>query len=264
MSLTRLKRLTVACVLGATAGLSAGCEVSIAGLTGHATETVTRSYPLKPGGLIRIANVNGRIDFEAADSDTVEVATERIARAATDHAAKDILGRVNIREDVTADRVSLETGSMGMMVAASLEIRYRVRAPRAAAVNLKTVNGRIAVDGGAGTMELKSTNGAIEIRGTTGAVTAGTTNGPISASFSTVDATPIALETTNGRVELVLPRDARANLDASCTNGRIDVSGLTLESSEQSRRHVIGRLNGGGAAVSVRTTNGGIRVRAAS
>lgn len=264
MSLIRLKRLTVACSLAVTAGLAAGCEVSIAGLAGHATETVTRSYPLRQGGSVRIANTNGRIDVEAADQDTVEVTTERIARAATDNAARDLLSRVTIKEDVTPDRVSIETGSMGMMIAASLEIRYRVRAPRAAAVSLKTSNGRISIDGGTGALELRSTNGPLEIRGAAGPVTASTSNGPISASLAAVGASPVSLETTNGRIDLAVPGDARATLDASCTNGRIDVSGLTLESSEQSRRHVVGRLNGGGAAVSVRTTNGGIRVRAAS
>jgi DUF4097 and DUF4098 domain-containing protein YvlB len=69
------------------------------------------------------------------------------------------------------------------------------------------------------------------------------------------------VKSVNGGVSLTLPRDARADLTARCTNGGISVSGLDLErEGEQSRRRVAGKLNGGGARVNVETTNGGVRI----
>jgi hypothetical protein len=59
---------------------------------------------------------------------------------------------------------------------------------------------------------------------------------------------------------LTLPPDAKADLDASVTNGSISVTGLTFEASDQSRRHVSGRINGGGPPVTISTTNGAIRI----
>jgi hypothetical protein len=60
---------------------------------------------------------------------------------------------------------------------------------------------------------------------------------------------------------LTLPRAARANLSATCTNGAIDVSGVALElMGEQSKRRVRGRINGGGTPVELTTTNGSISV----
>ena len=42
------------------------------------------------------------------------------------------------------------------------------------------------------------------------------------------------------------------------------VAVIKLEATEQSRRHIEGTLNGGGVAIELRTTNGGIRVRSRS
>ena len=45
----------------------AGCDMSLGNLTGRATDEWTRTYPLSPGGEVRIVNTNGRIDVEGVD-----------------------------------------------------------------------------------------------------------------------------------------------------------------------------------------------------
>src|SRR5262249_30094407 len=82
---------------------AAACDVSIGDLTGRATDEWTRTYQLTPGGEIRITNTNGRIDVEPADGAAVEVKAEKIARAATDEGARELLPRITIREDVKPD-----------------------------------------------------------------------------------------------------------------------------------------------------------------
>jgi len=72
----------------------------------------------------------------------------------------------------------------------------------------------------------------------------------------------IDLGTTNGGVTLTLPETAKADVSATCTNGGISITGLKLETTQESRRHIEGRLNGGGTPIELHTTNGGIRVRA--
>ena len=58
----------------------------------------------------------------------------------------------------------------------------------------------------------------------------------------------VKLGCTNGGIKLRLPRDAKATISASITNGGISTSGLQIETSgEKSRRRLDGRLNGGGA-----------------
>jgi len=74
--------------------------------------------------------------------------------------------------------------------------------------------------------------------------------------------TPVS--TVNGAVMLAVPDTAKADLSATCVNGGIIVTGLNLETAEQSRRRVTGKINGGGTPIELRTTNGGIRLRARS
>jgi hypothetical protein len=59
-------------------------------------------------------------------------------------------------------------------------------------------------------------------------------------------------------LKLRLPSDAKATISASITNGGIDYSGLSLDTTEASRRRLEGRMNGGGAPVRIEGTNGGI------
>ena len=91
----------------------AGCDVSLGKLMGRATEEWTHTYPLAEGGEVRIGNTNGRIEVEAVDGSTVEVRAEKIARAATDSGASELLPRIKIKEEISSDRVSVETERMG-------------------------------------------------------------------------------------------------------------------------------------------------------
>ena len=135
----------VALLLPLTVAL-AGCDMSLGHLTGRATDEWTHHYSLSPGGEIRIVNTNGRIEVEGVDGADLEVRAERIARAATDAGARELLPRISIKEDVSPDRVSIETERMsGLMIGAAFEVRYHVRAPKNAIVNVTNTNGLIAL-----------------------------------------------------------------------------------------------------------------------
>lgn len=257
--LSRLALLAAAC-LSLTA-----CDVSLGDLGGRATDEWTRTYQLAPGGEIRIANTNGRIDVEAADGPTVEVRAERIARAATDTGARELLPRIKIKEEITPERVSIETERMsGIMIGASFEVRYHVRAPRNAAIDVTNTNGAVAITGVSGRVAARTTNGSVTTKDLTGGVDARTTNGSVNVDLASVRSERVALRTTNGSVTLRVPEDAKADVVATWTNGGINVSNVKIEVAERSRRRFEGRINGGGAPIELQTTNGGIRIRSRS
>ena len=241
----------------------AGCDVSLGNLAARATDEWTHTYPLTAGGEVRIVNTNGRIEVEGVDGSTVEVRAERIARGATDSAARELLPRIVIREDIKPDRITLETERMsGIMIGAGFEVRYHVRAPKNAVVNVTNTNGQVVVNAIAGKVVASTTNGAVKGTNLTGGVDGRTTNGSVSIEMASVGPDPVSLETTNGSVTLMLPEKAKATVAASVTNGGITVGGLdNFEVTEKSRRRLEGRLNGGGTPVELRTTNGGIRLR---
>ena len=241
----------------------AGCDLSLGHLSARATDEWTHTYPLTPGGEIRIVNSNGLIDIEGVDGSTVEVRAERIAKGSTEAAAKELLPRIIIKEDAKPDRVSIETERMsGIMIGAGFEVRYHVRAPKNALVNVTNTNGLVSVKGLAGKVVAHTTNGGVKGSGLSGGVDARTTNGGVTIDMASLGADPILLETTNGGVSLALPEKAKATVTASCTNGGISVGSLdNFEVSEKSRRRLEGKLNGGGTSVELHTTNGGVRLR---
>jgi len=240
-----------------------GCDLHVGNLSARVTDEWTRTYPLSAGGEIRIENTNGRIDVEGVDGSTVEVRAERIARGATEQAARDLLPRIGIKEDVSPARVSLSTERIsGVLIGVAYEVRYHVRAPRKAAVNVRNTNGEVALTGLTGPVVAQTTNGRVKGDALTGGVEARTTNGSVQMDLSGAGSDPVRLHTTNGAVTLTLPETAKATLSASVTNGGISVGEFqNLDVSEKSRRHLEAKLNGGGALVELETTNGGVRIR---
>ena len=251
-------------LLAAVAVATAACNVSVGDLTARATDEWTRTYPLSEGGELQIVNSNGRIDIEGVDGRVVEVRAERVARATTDESARDILSRITITENVTADRVSLQTERIeGILIGVRFEVHFKVRAPKDALIRARGTNGNVAVTGIKGRVVANTTNGNVTAVDVSGGLEARATNGAVSVRLLSLGADPIDLRTTNGPVVLGMPSMAKANVSANCVNGVIEVSGLELElMGEQSRRRTRGRLNGGGTPVEINTVNGRIKIAA--
>jgi hypothetical protein len=243
--------------------LAAGCDLVGAGFQEHESDEWTRSYPLQAGGRVEVLNVNGRIDVTGTDNNLVEVVAVRTGRGSSSEIAKEMLNRIEIREEVTPDRVRLETrlpSSSGLFGGAGGEVRYTIKLPAGAHVKLETVNGGIELADVNGRADLETTNGGIVARGLEGPVNASTTNGGIEVDLDQVAPEGVELDCTNGGIRLRLPKAARANVVARITNGGIDVDDLPIETSEQTRRRLDGRLNGGGPRIQIEGTNGGIRL----
>ena len=247
----------------ALAGLALpGCDLALTGWQAEATDEWVRSYPLSDAGRVEIENGNGAVEVTASSDGQVHVRARRRARAGSDAAAKELLGRISIRDSSAPDKVSIETTGPrgGMLLGGSAEVRYDIQVPPSASLRVRNTNGRITIEGLAGTIDAETTNGGVEGRGVRGAVRAETTNGGIDLDLDAVADDGVDLETTNGGVEVRLPDGAKADLSLSCVNGGIDTGDLAVDRSESSRRNVEGRLNGGGPRLRVSTTNGGVRV----
>ena len=186
---------------------------------------------------------------------------ERIAKATTDEAAKDLLKQSEIVVEQSGDRLRLKSKYPKNLHMASVEFRYPVKVPALVAVKVENTNGKITLASLTNAVDASTTNGGVSGTGLKGAVRASTTNGGVDIDVDAVHAGGIELSTTNGGVTLHLPESAKADLSASCVNGGISTDRLSLDNSaESSRRRVDGRLNGGGPRVRLETVNGGVRI----
>jgi DUF4097 and DUF4098 domain-containing protein YvlB len=215
-----------------------------------------QSYPLQPGGSFELQNVNGGVEVQGWDRDSVEIRAVKTAKE-----KESDLERVSIEVDAKPDAISVAT-HYPQNEGVEVVVEYTVHVPHGARVeHIGTVNGTLRIAGVDAAEDLHTVNGNIEVYEGGGNVHARTTNGNVHLELVRIqDKKGATAETTNGSVLLAVPPDIQADLEARCLNGNfLSELPVTLEGSLRPRE-MHGRLGNGGAPIRLHTVNGGIRV----
>ncbi|MGB7023359.1 MAG: DUF4097 family beta strand repeat-containing protein [Candidatus Acidiferrales bacterium] len=220
------------------------------------TQVFDHTYPLQPGGLFSLANINGSVRVDGWDRNQVEV---RAVKTALHNSAD--LDRVQISVESDGERMAVSTHyPQGSGVEVTVE--YHVSVPyHVQLANVDTVNGDVHVRGVSGTGTLDSINGSVEVLDSDGRFNARTTNGDVRLELKRLaQGDPIQLATVNGSVVLSLPADADAEINVANRNGdfRSDFPLRTLNAYDP--RRFRGQLGNGGGDITMSTVNGGIRL----
>lgn len=262
-----LKRVALAAALCLSASGAAACDITVGDTgfnigmaTNKATETWTRSYDVAANGQFEVVNTNGLVEVLQGPGPKVEVSAEKIAKASSDEAAKDLLGKIEIVETIKPDAVRLVTKTPKTFGPGGAEVKYTIKVPKGLRVHAGTTNGGIKLTGITNDVEASTTNGGINGEDLSGTVDASTTNGGVHLALAKLGPGGLKAETTNGGVSVTLPGDTKATISAHVTNGGLGVENLNVVTTEQNRRHLEGTLNGGGPSIELGTTNGGIRL----
>jgi len=217
---------------------------------------------VKPGGTLTVRESNGTIRVSPGTGDKIEVVATRISRASTEEAAKADLKEYSIGETSTPDAVELDssTRALQMILHGSRRVDYDIKVPAGLNVNLKTANGQIDVQGVTGTLTIEATNGEIEAINLGGAADVTAVNGSVKLSFAKIHDAGVRCKTTNGRIEVTLPAEAKATIAARVLHGEIQAENLTLDKTEDTRQRLNATVGGGGPEIRLETTNGEVRV----
>jgi Putative adhesin len=164
--------------------------------------------------------------------------------------------------------VSASTGSGSIKVegAASLEASTGSGAITAMAVagptKASSGSGSIVVtQAGKGDVNVSASSGGITLKGVDGTARVNSSSGSISIEGR--PAGPWSLNASSGGITITVPADAAFDLDARSNSGNIDsVHPVTMEvTGKIDRRHVVGKVRGGGPLVQVHCSSGNIRIR---
>jgi hypothetical protein len=241
--------------------------------SGKATETWSRTYKLADKGRFELINVNGKITAEATDGSELIVEGHKTAKARTDEGAKELLARLEIREETGESTVRVESRPPRLSGFSSHEIEWTIKVPKGVILDLRTTNGGVRLNNLTNEIHAKTTNGGVRgenIDSTS--VEAGTVNGGIELAMRRpLDANDsIEMEAVNGGVTLQLLPESKATIEAHCVNGGVKVEeGLQIKRDDEDqgpghdferRRRLNGTMNGGGAKVRMSTTNGGVHL----
>jgi putative adhesin len=250
-----------------------------------------RLIPFAPGGEISIDDKNGRLVVEAWARHEVRVQVTRVVRAGDREKAEGLMKDLQTEIEVHSDRIDIQSqfprrqetlglwDILGRKVAA-LQINYYVQVPEesnlvlrtsngevrvsatSGSVEARTTNGDIVVENVKGDVDLLTTNGEVRVNDLAGAVVAHTTNGSIVAEMRKLPPRgSVELGTTNGNVEAYFANDLRATLTAATTNGQVSIGFPIVREGVMTSKTIRGTIQGGGAKISLGTTNGNVEVR---
>ena len=245
-----------------------GGDFKIDFASGKATDTWSRTYKVPEKGRFELINVNGKITAEPAEGSEVIVEGRRTAKGRSDEAAKEMLAKLEIREEVGEATVRVESRPPRMSGFGGHEIEWTIKVPKGVIVDLRTTNGGVRLNNLSNEIHAKTTNGGVRGENITPSlIEASAVNGGVEFSLaSPLDATDfVDLETVNGGVTLEMPSESKATIAARCVNGGVKVEDLDITREEQAtefdkKRRLNGTINGGGAPVKMNTTNGGIHI----
>jgi DUF4097 and DUF4098 domain-containing protein YvlB len=232
-----------------------------------ASEEFHQTYPLTANGRISLENINGAVHVKVWDQNHVKV--DAIKRAYDEERLKN----AEIRVDARADSISIETtyrqqeeGWNDSDHHNPASVEYTLTVPRNARLDeIKLINGSLDVTGVTGEVRASCINGRLVARGLAGEAKLATINGHLDANFDRLQSNPIELSSVNGSVELTLPSDAKANLEATTVHGGIDNDfGLHANNHRFVGHDMRGQLGGGGAQIRLTNVNGRIEVRHAN
>jgi DUF4097 and DUF4098 domain-containing protein YvlB len=217
-----------------------------------------REYSLRPTSeLVVNGGDNGGVSFIGWDRDEVKVIA-MIQAQADDEADARSLAR-DVKVGAAGGSVRAEgPRSWGRN---SWSVSYNVYVPRRSNLRAITKNGGVSAESVEGTMEFRATNGGIRLDGVGGDIRAETTNGGVNARLAgtTWSGRGLDLRTTNGGVDVTVPRGYNARLETGTVNGGMNVN-FPITVSGRIGRHVETQLGSGGPLIRATTTNGGVRI----
>lgn len=234
---------------------------------GDLTEEFHQTYALAANGRIELDNINGPVHITAWDQNQVKVDAVKYAYS------KERLEEAKIEIESGKDYLSIRTQYPGHDQTFNwgshnnpAEVEYTLTVPRTARLDeIKLINGSLDVNGVSGEVDASCINGRLEARNLSGRAELSTINGHLDAKFDQLPGSSVELKSVNGSVELTIPSDSKAEIEASTMSGGIDNDfGLHVNHHSFVGHDLRGELGSGGPRIRVSNVNGRIEIRHAN
>lgn len=249
--------------LGATLGTL--CALLTFALAAHAsdhrgslTEEFHQTYAMTADGRIELDNINGDVHVSTWDRNEVKVDAIKYADS------KEKLDEAKIEIDSGKDYLSIKTKyperRWGNNNPASVD--YTLTVPRTVSLDeIKLINGALDVAGVSGEVRASCINGRLEAHDLSGRAKLSTINGRLDARFNQLPR-DIDLNSVNGGLELTIPSDSNAEVEASTVSGGINNDfGLHVNRHQMVGQSLRGELGNGSSRIKLSNVNGRIEIR---
>ena len=156
--------------------------------------------------------------------------------------------------------VEITAPSNTMVELRSINGRVEVNGMRQSGT-VRTSNGKIVVQDVSGDFDISTINGAVTIAQASGSFDVETVNGAIDFDGALTPGGTNRMTTVNGSVAIKLQGTPSVELDASTANGSVATELPILTTSSGDQRRLVGTIGAGDAELYVRTSNGPVTIR---
>ena len=250
--------------------LGTACALFTFALSAHAsehrgalTEEFHQTYALTPDGRVELDNINGALHISSWDRNEVKVDAVKYADT------KERLDEAKIEIDSGKDYLSIRTkyrdhelnfnwGSHNNPAG----VEYTLTVPRTARLDeIKLINGELDVEGVSGEVHASCINGRLEAHDLAGRARLETVNGHLEARFEQLAGNSVELNSVNGSVDLTIPSDSQAEIEASTVSGGISNDlGLHVNHHRIVGHDLRGELGSGGTHIRLQNVNGHVGI----
>jgi hypothetical protein len=233
---------------------------------------------------VEVTTKNGSIESSVWDDDSIHVVFEKWATGDDWEEAEDNLDdvKVHIREDTASEvlRIDVDFPSRkwgGINYGCNVSLNL----PSFLSLDLNSSNGSIEISGSQSGLECSTSNGSVTIRDTEGTAVLRTSNGKITVrdhygelngrtSNGKIDADIVLprqgeciLRTSNGAITLSVPDTTSAMIEASTSNGSIEIGDVVDTIIKVKKTEFRGKMGRGEGNIDLETSNGSILVKRA-
>ncbi|MCK6619476.1 MAG: DUF4097 family beta strand repeat protein [Calditrichaceae bacterium] len=128
-------------------------------------------------------------------------------------------------------------------------------------VNARTSGGSISIRQAKGSVLAETSGGSIDVDEVMGNIEASTSGGSVEATISKQPKGDCRLETSAGSVTVYLAGEVAVDLDARSSWGKVECDFPVSERSGSEESALMGKINGGGPKLALRTSSGKVRIR---
>ncbi len=247
--------------------------LDVSGSLASATQTISQTFQVGSSPRLVIRSSNGRTLVRGAEGNTIAVeATKRAIGPNAQARLQDI--EVSMTQD--GDTVAVDERRVAAprpLESGGVSVDYVVTVPPGTAVDVRSGNGAVVVEGIRGGVTIDAGNGKVAVTRPEGRVDVTANNGSIDVQDARLETMTLQagngdvsfsgslgqgaseIRSGNGAVRVVLPRDQRVNLDIQTGQGRITNN---LSSDPPNGRNLRASLNGGGGTLLIRSGNGSV------
>ncbi len=177
------------------------------------TENITKDIPVQKNSQVNLFNTQGSYTIKPWNQQKIALEVEKSGTIEQLQATMIISKVVGKEASITTQ---LKEGE------SSANVQYTLRVPEDASIKITQTKGPVTINGINGDIDVSLEQGSVDIKGSTRTVIAKTGSGTITLKQrNLVEPNSIFLQAHKGNIELYLPRETRATLQANVGRGTI-------------------------------------------